>query len=113
MWKIKMMSGASYPVAERVAKVAMEAMKEGGVLNLGFAMITAKSIEAIENTDEVALLSNPIIHDEAFGKWLSGDLRSLDLLNDRYDGFRFESEWKQALEYKKKIESGEIKQLEP
>lgn len=112
MWKIRMMSGTSYPVSEKVAKVAMEAMKEGGVLNLGFAMLTAKSIEAIENTEEVKRLSNPIINDEDFPGLVEGVGAKIDALNNRYPGERFEPEWKQALAYKKQIEDGEVKLLE-
>lgn len=107
-WKIRMMSGHVYTVGDKEAENARKAMLGGGIVVLSMATVNGRSIEAIE--DEIT--NNPIINDEIFSKWIEGDMRSLDLLNNRYSGEKYEKEWKQALDHKKNIESGEIKSLE-
>jgi hypothetical protein len=108
-WKIRMMSGKEYQVGEKDADNARRAQLNGGVAFIlnGTTSITGKSIEAVE--DEIT--TNSIFNDENFAGLMDGNGRAIDLLNNRYPLPKYDREWKQALEYKKKIENGEIKLL--
>jgi len=111
-FKIKMMGGTDYSVNEKEANAAIQAMKNGGVVDLKFALINAKSIEAIENLDEVRLRSNPIYNDEDFLGWMHGNMHKLDALNNRYPLSKYEDEWREVKKIKSEIENGERKLLE-
>ena len=108
-WKIRMMSGVEYLVDGDDLDSTRKALLNGGVAVIKEAsiIVNGKSIEAIE--EETA--GNPIINDEDFKKWIEGNSRSIDILNSRFRGDKYEKQWKQALEYKKRIETGEIKLL--
>jgi len=98
-----MMSGLEIMVSDKEAELARAAMKAGGILELGFSLINTKSIETIENTEETAIRSNRIINDENFKGLCASNGRSIDLLNSRYSGDKYEKEWTEALAYKKKL----------
>jgi hypothetical protein len=109
MWLVKMMSGQEFKISESQSVVVKEAMKNKGLVDLGFAIINTSSVECLLNTKDYR--SNPIVTDDDFVGWLEGNSAKLDLLNSRYDGNKYHDYWVQAREYKRLYEKGEIKLL--
>lgn len=107
MWKIKMSSGEEFVVEEREARAAIQAMEKKVPVSLSRGSLNGSFMESVMDQNDPR--NNPIINDEDFRGWLSGDYRKLDALNNRYSGDKYDKEWKDALTYKKLVESGEVK----
>lgn len=111
MWVVKPVAGDEFKVTDVEAKALIAGMESRLPVNLGYAVINGTSIASIWNEEELRVKTNRIINDENFKKWLNGDYSFVDVLNNRYSGDKYDKEWKEALEYKKKVENGEIKLL--
>jgi hypothetical protein len=112
MWKAKLINGDEFTLNETEAKALMAGMEARLPVNLGYAVINGVSVACLIDVEASKYKTNPIINDEDFVKWINGSSNAADLLSDRYYGDKYGKEWKIALEYKKKIETGEIKLLE-
>ncbi|MFA6982278.1 MAG: hypothetical protein WC243_04660 [Patescibacteria group bacterium] len=112
MWKAKLINGDEFNLNDVEAKALIAGMEARLPVNLGYAVINGISVASLVDVEASKFKTNPIISDNDAQEYLlHGDYKKIDLLNSRYPGDKFEKEWKQALEYKKKIENGEIKLL--
>lgn len=102
------MNGDEYTVSDKEAKAAVIAMDRKAPLNLVYAVINGSGILSVSNEAEASIKMNKIINDEDFKAWLSGNDRRIDSLNNRYPGDKFEKEWKEAMDYKKSLESQDL-----
>lgn len=109
MWKIKMSSGEEFIVEEREARAAIQAMEKKVPVSLSRGSLNGSFMESVIDQDDPR--NNSIISDENYAGLVEGKGSSIDMLNSRYPLPKYEREWKQALEYKKKIENGEVKLL--
>jgi len=109
MWKVKLINGDEFLVTEDEAKALIAGMESRLPVNLGYAVINGVSIASIADEEKMRIKTNRIINDPCFPAWVSGNLKSIDALNSRYGGDKYEKEWEFAKEYKRMVLDGEVK----
>ena len=106
-----MMSGNEFVLAENEANAVMKAMETKSPVRLSFGVLNGSSVDSVIDEEQAKLRSNRIINDENFKELCAGNGRAIDLLNNRYSGDKFEKEWEEALDYKKKLNDSSDRQL--
>ena len=110
MWKVKLINGDEFLVTETEARALIAGMESRLPIDLGYIVVAGVSIACVADEEQMRIKTNRIINDENFKGLCAGNGRSIDLLNSRYSGDKYEKEWDEALAYKKKLNDND-KQL--